>query len=155
MAVGQLRRGGEIDPEADDDPVAAALEQDARELLAGEHQIVGPFEHQRLRRAPRTSTASISARPAASDRVCGGRIVRPQPDQGAAEEIALRRHPFRPCRPLPASCCQRDQPVAFDRVWIGKQVGIGRAGALDDPDAAQNSDPAARSVSAPSGPISR
>jgi shikimate kinase len=36
-----------------------------------------------------------------------------------------------------------DQPVAFDGVRRSQQVGVGRAGALDDADAAQKIDPAA------------
>jgi hypothetical protein len=38
---------------------------------------------------------------------------------------------------------------------VGEQVGVGRAGAFDDPQSAQNSDPAARSAIEPSGPISK
>jgi hypothetical protein len=41
---------------------------------------------------------------------------------------------------------KRDQPVAFDGALVGDQVGIGRTGTLDNPDASQNSDPAALSV---------
>jgi len=50
---------------------------------------------------------------------------------------------------------QRDEPLAFDSAWVGKQVDIGRAGALDNADSAQNRLPAARSVSVPRGPISK
>jgi hypothetical protein len=32
---------------------------------------------------------------------------------------------------------ERDQPVAFDGLPVGKEVGVGRAGALDDADPAQ------------------
>jgi hypothetical protein len=48
-----------------------------------------------------------------------------------------------------------DQPLAFGGIGIGNEVGVGRARTLDNPDAAQKSDPAARSLSALSGPISR
>jgi len=41
------RSFGEIDAEASDDPVAAALEQDARELGPPEEQVIGPFELER------------------------------------------------------------------------------------------------------------
>lgn len=50
---------------------------------------------------------------------------------------------------------ERDQPVAFGGIRIGNEVCIGRAGTLDDANAAQKSDPAARSLSVLSGPISR
>jgi hypothetical protein len=59
----------------------------------------------------------------------------------------------------PRILLERDQPVALDRALdranIGDQVGVGRAGPLDDSDAGQKSVPAARSVSVPRGPISR
>jgi hypothetical protein len=38
---------------------------------------------------------------------------------------------------------ERDQPIAFASAVVGNQVGVGRAGPLDDADAAQKSDPAA------------
>jgi len=50
---------------------------------------------------------------------------------------------------------ERDQPIAFDGARVGNQVGVGRAGLLDDADTAQKSDPAARSLSPPSAPISK
>ena len=48
---------------------------------------------------------------------------------------------------------ERDQPIPFKGGFVRKQVGIGRAGALDDADAAQKRLPAARSVRLPSGPM--
>jgi hypothetical protein len=50
---------------------------------------------------------------------------------------------------------QSDEPVTLNRVAVRNQVGVGRAGALDDPDARQKRLPAALSVSDPKGPISR
>ena len=50
---------------------------------------------------------------------------------------------------------KRDQPIALDGCGIGHDVGVGRTGPLDDPDAGQNRDPAALSVRAPKGPISK
>jgi hypothetical protein len=47
---------------------------------------------------------------------------------------------------LPGVLREGNQPVALDDGRIGQQVGIGRAGALDDSDSAQKIDPAARSV---------
>jgi hypothetical protein len=85
----------------------------------------------------------------------GGRIAVAELDQRAAEEIALGAYP-RPALPaLPCLLRQRDKPIPLGCGFVSNEVGIGRAGALDDPDAAQNSDPAARSVSVPSGPISK
>jgi hypothetical protein len=76
-------------------------------------------------------------------------------DQRAAVKIAGARLPG-PALPTAAvGLIERDEPVAFDSGFVSEKVGVGRAGLLDDTDAAQNSDPAARSVSAPSGPISR
>ena len=70
-------------------------------------------------------------------------------------EIAPRRHPF-PALASPARLLfERDQPVAFPRGAVDNEVGVGRAGPLDDTGAAQKSDPAARSVSALSGAIRR
>jgi hypothetical protein len=57
--------------------------------------------------------------------------------------------------PLARVLRQRDEPVALDGVRIGQQVGIGRAGALDDADSAQKIDPAARSVMPFNVPISK
>ena len=57
--------------------------------------------------------------------------------------------------PFAGKLLPRDQPIAFAGLRIGNQVGVGRAGLLDDADAAQKSDPAARSVSELSGPISK
>ena len=103
-----------------------------------------------------TSTASISARPAASDSVCARRIAGAQLDQRAAVEIARRaKAQSGPAGPCPPPARARPASRLRPRCRIGNQVGIGRAGALDDADAGQKSDPAARSVSAPSGPISR
>jgi hypothetical protein len=73
-------------------------------------------------------------------------VVAPQLDERAAVEIALDRNPG-PTLAAPAGfLVQRDQPVAFDDTLVGDQVGIGRAGALDDTDTRQKSDPAALSV---------
>jgi hypothetical protein len=83
------------------------------------------------------------------------RIAALQLNQGAAVEISRRGNP-RPSLAPPASLLfERDQPIAFDRAWLGNDVGVGRAGPLDDADAAQKIDPAALLVIAPSGPISK
>jgi hypothetical protein len=70
-------------------------------------------------------------------------------------EIAGGRQPRSSLAAPPRLLFARDQPIAFADRWLGKDVGVGRAGALDGPDAAQKSDPAARSESEPSGPMSR
>ena len=155
LAALDLRRGGEVDPEARDDAVARAFEQDAGELGVAEHQVVGPFEAERDGPGAATSTASISASPAASASAgAGGSPSRSWID-GRAEEIAVERFPRAAVAPAPGVLAQRDQPVALDRERIGEQGAVGRADLLDDADAAQNSDPAAVSVMLPSGPMSR
>ena len=50
LPASQRGSTGEVDANADDDPVAAALEQDSGQLSAAEQDVVGPLEHQRLGR---------------------------------------------------------------------------------------------------------
>jgi hypothetical protein len=83
------------------------------------------------------------------------RIARAQLHKRAAVEVAIDRDPASALAAPPRLLVQRDEPVAFDGALFRNQVGIGRAGALDDPDARQKIDPAALSVKDPSGPISR
>ena len=111
----------EIDAEADHDPVAAALEQDAGQLPAEQQHVVRPFEHQRLagdgnvdrfdqgepggeRERLRRRVAGREARPACCRRNCRRATTH-----------------SRPCRPLPACCFERDQPVAFARRSVGNR----------------------------------
>ena len=150
------RRAGEIDPEAGDHPVARPFEQDAGELGAAEHQVVGPFERQRARRARRRRPlrSAPARRPApAPARADRRRAAGP----GSSQRNCRRAIPMPgPGGPRPPSWRQRDQPVAFDR------AGDRRAGrALVEPVRStmrmrlRTATPAALSVSAPSGPISR
>jgi hypothetical protein len=67
-------------------------------------------------------------------------------DKGAAEEIAVGAGPAAALAPASRRLFERDQPVAFDGGLVSEEVGIGRAGPLDDADAAQKIDPAARSA---------
>jgi hypothetical protein len=83
------------------------------------------------------------------------RISGAECDDRASIEVSDRRHPLAALPPATGNLFERDQPVAFDGSRVGNQVGIGRTGALDDADAAQNSDPAAWSVSELSGPMRR
>ena len=54
-----------------------------------------------------------------------GRVARLKLDQGAAVKIACGRKPG-PSLPSPARLLvQRDQPVAFDGLAVGDQVGVG------------------------------
>ena len=152
----QLGRRREIDSEADDDPVAAALEQDPGELFAEQHHVVGPFQHQRAGRAAAASMASISARPAASDRRLRQADRRAQLDQRAAVEIAAAAIPTSgPGGPCPACCSS----ATSQSPSTARSSAI--RSALVEPVRStmrmrrQNSVPAARSLSAPSGPISR
>jgi hypothetical protein len=55
--------------------------------------------------------------------------------------------------PPPRVLTQRNEPIAFDGTGVREQGTIGRAKLLDDPDTAQNSDPAALSVIVVSDPM--
>jgi hypothetical protein len=76
-------------------------------------------------------------------------------DEGAAVEIAGCREPGTALSSATGILMKGNQPIALDGGFIGDQVGVGRTGALDDPDAGQKRLPAALSVSEPSGPISK
>jgi hypothetical protein len=118
------------------------------------HQVVRPFEHQGLAR--QRDVRRFDEREARGQRQRRGRrVVLPKLDQRAAVEIALGGNPLPPLPTSAGILVQGDQPIAFVGAGISKNVGIGRAGPLDDPDPSQKIDPAARSAIAPSGPISR
>ncbi len=153
-AVRQVGRGCKVDAEADNDAIIASLEQDSGKLLSRKQQVVGPFQHQCL--AWNRSVQRLDEREASGKREClSRRIIVAQVDEDTAVEIAVGRDPVPALAALACCLLERDEPVSFDGIRIGKQVGIGRAGALDDPDSAQKSDPAARSVSELNGPIKR
>ena len=154
LPVGQSRRFGEVHSESHCNAVAVSLEQDPAELLALEHQVVRPFKHQRLR-GHRDVYRFDERQPRGYRQALRGRIAGGELDEGASEEIAGRGDPMAALPALSRLLVERDQPVALAEGLIGYRVGIGRAGALDDPDAAQKSAPAALSVIAPNGPISR
>lgn len=82
-------------------------------------------------------------------------VVGPQLDECAAVEIAFERNPGPSLAPSAGFLVKRDQPIAFNGVWFGNQVGIGRTGSLYDPNPCQKSELAALSLSEPSGPISK
>ena len=85
----------------------------------------------------------------------GRRVILPQLDKRRTEEIAVLRLPLATLPSLARILRQGDEPSAFHRRSIGKQIGIGRAGTLNDADAAQNRLPAALSLRLPSGPMSK
>jgi hypothetical protein len=131
-----------------------ALEQDSGELGAVEQQVIGPFEKQR--QVGRGGLDRFDQGEAGGERKrLRRRVARRQLDDRAAEEIAAPADPLARLAAAAGLLDLRDQPVAFAGLRASKQVGVGRAGALDDPDSAQNRLPAARSATAPSGPISR
>ncbi|MBB3763868.1 hypothetical protein FHS50_000891 [Sphingomicrobium lutaoense] len=78
-----------------------------------------------------------------------------EPHQRRSEEIAVDRLPFATLPTATGILPPRYQPVAFRRRDIGKEVGIGRTGDLDETDLAQNKAPAALSAALPIGPMSR
>jgi len=154
FAVGQVRRVREVDSEADHDPVAAALEQNAGEFPPKKEQVVGPLQHQRL---PRNRKVDRFDEREPRDERQGLRlwVARPKLDKRAPVEIAGRRNPLTPLPPPARLLFERDKPVAFASDGVGNEVGIGRAGSLDDADSAQKSVPAARSVNALRGSMSK
>ncbi len=123
-------------------------------FVAVEQQVVGPFEHQRLRRK-RGVHRFDEGQPRDKRQALRRWVGRAQLHERAAEEIAWRGKPGAALAALAGILRQSDEPIAFDGRFVGDEVGVGRAGALDNADAAQKSEPAARSVSAPSGPINR
>jgi hypothetical protein len=152
--IGKLRHRSQIDSEADDHPIAAPLEQNAGEFLAEKKKIVRPFEHHCLtgQRAVDRLDQRETRRERQGRRL---RIAGAKLDERASMEIPARRLPGPPLPALARFLFERDQPLALACCKIGNQVGIGRAGALDEADAVQKSVPAARSDSAVSGPMSR
>jgi hypothetical protein len=142
LAVCKLGSRGEIDPEADDDAIAAALEENSCELLPEEEDVVGPLEHQSLSR--NGEIESLDQRETRrKGQGLGWRVAGPEVDKRASVEIACRRDPFAALAPPPRLLLEGNQPVAFTGALVGNEVRIGRAGALDDSNSAQNSDPAA------------
>jgi hypothetical protein len=154
LAISQFRSSCEIDAKSHSNAVAAALEQDAGELFSEQHDVIGPFEHERLR-GDCNVDGFDQRKPGGEGQARRGRVARAQLDQSASEKIPFGRDPGAALSSPARFLLERDQPVAFDQAFVGKNVGVGRAGALDDADSAQNKDPAARSVIAPIGPISR
>jgi len=154
FTIVKRRSAREIDAEADRDAISAPLEQDAGELLPAEHQVVRPFEHERF--AGRRDVERLDQRePRRQGERRRRRVIRPELDERAPVEIAVGGDPLASL-PAPARFLfERDEPFAFDGSLRSEQVRIGRANALDDPDAAQKIDPAARSVIEPSRPIRR
>jgi hypothetical protein len=83
------------------------------------------------------------------------RIACPKLDDSASMEVARRGNPLPSLPTLSGPLLERDEPIAFGGRSVSDKIGVGRVGALDDADSAQNSDPAARSVSVLNGPMSR
>jgi hypothetical protein len=76
-------------------------------------------------------------------------------DERTAEEIACQRLPLAPL-PAPSRVLGKgDEPISLNGTIVGQKVGIGRAGALDNADPAQNNAPAARLVQSDKGPMSK
>ena len=112
LSVSEIGSGSEIDAEAEDDPITVPFEQDSGELLAGEHQVIGPLEHHRPAR--HRDVERLDQREAGDERESRrGRIVGAKLDQGAAVEVARRGDPFATLPPLSRVLFQSDEPFAF------------------------------------------
>jgi hypothetical protein len=83
------------------------------------------------------------------------RIARLQHDNGAAKEIASQADPLAALAAAASILIHGDKPIAFNGGLIAEKIGVGRACSLDDANPGQKIDPAARSVNALSGPISK
>jgi hypothetical protein len=104
--------------------------------------ITRSFGHFRRSGRPGRRVHSLDERQSGRKRQGMGRgIALCEPHHRASEEIAGLRHPFAALATLPRSLLERDQPIALDRGFVGQQVRIGRAGALDDSDSAQKQRP--------------
>jgi hypothetical protein len=118
LAVGQRGPLGQVHSEPRRDPVAAALEQDAGELLALRHQVVGPFEHERLPghgRVDGFDQRQTRRKRKALRRTIAGREI----DDRAAVEIARRRYPGAALPPPARPLFERDEPIAFMKAPVG------------------------------------
>lgn len=154
MAVCQRRRSGQVHSKTDDHAAFAPFQEYAGQLGVAQQKVVRPFQHERL-----TWEASVDrfdeAQPRDERERLRRRIATSDLYESAAEEITGLTDPLASLAASARGLGQGNEPVPFYGTWIGKQVGVGRAGTLDDPDAAQKIDPAARSVIALRGPISR
>lgn len=83
------------------------------------------------------------------------RIVAAQLDDRASVEIAGRGDPFASLAATAGNLLPSDKPVPFDGSRIRYEVGVRRAGAFDDANAAQKRLLAALSVSELKGPMSK
>jgi hypothetical protein len=117
-------------------------------------QVIRPFEYQRLSRHRNVDRLdegkSRRQRQRLRLRVAGAQL-----DDRASVEIPRRGDPLASLAAPARLLLKRDEPVAFLRGRFSDEIGVGRAGSLDETDAAQKSVPAARSVTAPKGPISK
>jgi len=154
LPIGESRSGRQIDPKPDRNSISRSFEEDAGELAAEEHHIVGPFQHQR---PPGNGDIDClyQCETGGERQARRGRIVRAQLNERATVKIPWRGNPCPALTPSARLLLESDQPISLDAVRIGDEIGVGRTDPLDDADAAQKIDPAALSVIAPSGPIRR
>ena len=151
-AVGEARRLGEIDAEADDDRLAFPLEQDAGELGAVRDQVVRPFEA----KTGRVGGSGVVQGDGGDQRQSRrGRIVGAKPHQGARMEVAGRRFPLPPLPPLAAGLALGAQPEALAGAFARQrgEIVVGGAGFGDRAD--QNSTAAAARVARSSTGMAR
>jgi hypothetical protein len=133
----------QIDSEAGDHRLPFPLEQDSAELGAAGGEIVGPFDEQ----ARGMARGDLVKRDRRDQGKCrGGRIARPEPDQGAGVKIAGRGDPEPALPALAGNLALRPQPDSFRRAVLRQcgDVVVGRAGRGQRAD--QNKEDAASSV---------
>lgn len=142
FSIGQLRYAAEIDPESDGHPVPAPLEENSGELLPAQHYVIGPFQHHRQSRS--RNVDGFDQRQARSERqALRRRVSRAKADERASEKIAFRRHPGAALAAPACELVQRDEPVGLNGLRVSEEIGVGRAGFVDDADAGQKRLPAA------------
>ena len=137
-ARGLVGMVGEIDSEADDDRVVDPLEQDARQLGAGDQQIVGPFDLDRAPAGDEGGGDLVQRHRGDQRQGRRRRIAGAKPDERAGVEIAGRRMPFPPLPAAAAGLALGAQPDPLGRALAGErgEVVVGRAGLGDGADGA-------------------
>ena len=137
---------GDVEADTDDDRVASALQQDARDLRAIDQYIIGPF-YPRLPGAQRRDEGMNSIGRDQRQRVRQG-IAGLQADKGGAIKVADGAVPDAAHPPPAPALPSGAQPTAFAYTGIDQcqHVGIGRYGIFNEAYLRQNKDAAAAAL---------